>query len=1336
MMSDYDNVYEDDFEVDEVVSAVAKSFTGYIASTPTPHFGPPATHRVSSNGGVATATAAGYGSGAAKRCAAKGALQRSACSLGSSFSSYQSSSADPLLPSAHELCSSSSHSSTSSSRHHANPTRPTEGDSSAPPAAEAGKVCRASPTTGGADDVVLATGCLPTSTSPSSCSPVAPASACPSAPQTPEQHKVASNGARGVYAKLNVNDEVQVIASVAGKQPHRVSAAQSPEASITAASSHTSSNSTLSTSSLPGRVGPTDHRMPSAGSNSSGLDAGARLPQRVSDAVRVSRSSSASFCSGRHDGATDRHQRHGTSAYPSAAAAVTAPAVARATGAVTSDARNVSADQTQSNCGSNESFGCCKALHQSNYTSVVVLADEDDRSHRRTPAEIDAAAAAIEDEEKGNDDDRDASATVSPMEAAAAQPQPLNSPLSDTYSDSFTSPTSSTFAGPSLNSHPRSPFHAAAKSASSSTSPTARALSRHASLPGAAEPLSLPHQQQTSSLTRALADAVPPGRSTARSNSRPKNSACVAKSPASRSPATLSRSALSEASPKAQAAGGTSVHGASRQRQVSGTAGETVNAQLFNSVCDPPKRRASSGRDVAQKHPPSRFPLSNPSQASTLTSGGASLADVGVATAKGHPKTSIIAADDNDAREPDELTALLARVAHLREELATWDSRVARQRALVEAGAGCSGLAAVSSSQCHSADAAGAARRRRPSSDDSRRAESVGQARLAQADAKGDGRPANARLAKLRQENEQLENQYARHGASAAGISVQTLVVRADTQLQKARQRLKVVTAARRALENRDKRAAHTIKEVHRRMPTADELQERQLNEGIYSRTGLLRTVKELKAGIERTRSATKLMEAKCSQLDAQVRRKHLSAITPKEYEALCASRDANAKTIEKHKTAIFVYATASAQDVRNGSKAATNGGCAVGGVTHSSRSSCTTSPRKSAATSVLTGVKDKEQQQHALIEADEFNAEFLLQQKRTLMVRKQELQASISELWVRVQKRDKQIKANSGAAGFGFFGSASSAAVASAPFYAVGDTDSARLTPATLAPFAAKDAGAPAAGNGAAAARKRSLRDVLRSPVKRRTEATTSATSLTGAVAPARERSQDNAKGTASGSHCSLKSSLPALAQTGKRTVRTERQPSSSALTALADSPVKRSAPMGSSSAGAGEMPVPAAATSANARRASLPALSHNAIEAEVGARDSIESAWRKIDASGRQLGQGVSKQKRSKEAAPPAFLQGLNGADRVKAVNGVHGVSGVFEEESVLDEVEEAECGRHTRRADQRGHATGTAERPHGACDGQVLEEPPTEDIEEERGARKSNGSGRSTPEWLRED
>ncbi|KAG5481234.1 hypothetical protein CUR178_06467 [Leishmania enriettii] len=1334
-MSDYDNVYEDDFEGDEVASAVAKSFTGHMASASAPHFGPPATHQVSSDGGVATAPAAGCGSGAAKRCAAKGALPRSACSLGSSFSSYQSSSADPLLPSKHELCSSSSHSSTSSSRHHTNPMRLTESGSSARPPAEAGKGCRASPTTGGTDDVVLASGCLPTSTSPSSCSPVAPASACPSAPQTPEQHKAASNGAQGVYAKLNVNDEVQVIASVAGKQPHRVSPAQSPEASITAASSHTSSNSTLSTSSLPGRVGPTDHRIPSAGGSSSVSDAGARLPQRVSDAVRVSRSSSASFCSGRHDGATDRDQHHGTSACSSAAAAVTAPAVARAAGAVTLDTRNVSADRTQSNCGSNESFGCCKALHQSNYTSVVMLADEDDRSHRRTPAEIDAAAAAIEDEERENDDDRDACATVSPMEAAAAQPQPLNSPLSDTYSDSFTSPTSSTFAGPPLDSHPRSPLHAAAKSASSSTSPTSRASSRHASLPGAAESLSLPHQQQPSSLSRALADAAPPGRSTARSNSRPKNSACVAKSPPLRGSATLPSSALSAASPNAQAAGRTSVHGASWQRQVSGTAGETVDAQLFNSFYDPPKRRSSSGHDVAQKHPPSRFPRSNHSQASTLTSGNASLADVGIETAKGHPKTSIIAADDNDEREPDELTALLARVAHLREELATWDSRVVRQRALVEAGAGCSGLAAVSSSQCHSADAAGAARRRRPSSDDSRRAESVGQARRAQADAKGEGRPTDARLAKLRQENEQLENQYARHGASAAGISVQMLVVRADTQLQKARQRLKVVTAARRALENRDKRAAHTIEEVHRRMPTADELQERQLNEGICSRTGLLRTVKELKAGVERTRAAIKLMEAKCSQLDAQVRRKHLSAITPKEYEALCASREANAKTIEKHKTAIFVYATASAQEMRNGSKAATNGGCAVGGVTHSSRSSRTTSPRKSAATSVLMGVQDKEQQ-HALIERDEFNAEFLPQQKRALAVRKQELQASISELWARVQKRDEQIKANSGAVGFGFFGSISSAAVANAPFHAVGDTDSARLTPATLAPFAAKDAGAPAAGSGVAAARKGSLRDVLRSPVKRRTEDTTPATSLTGAVAPARKRSQDNAKGTAGGSHCSLQSSLPVLAQTGKRTVRAERQPSSSALTALADSPVKRSALMGRSSAGAGEMPVPAAATRANARRASLPALSRDAIEAEVSARDSIESAWRKIDASGRQLGQGVSKQKRSKEAAPPAFLQGLNGADRVKAVNGVHGNSGVFEEESVLDEVEEAECGRHTRRADQRGHATNTAERPHSECDGQVLEEPSTEDIEEERGVRKSNGSGRSTPEWLREE
>ncbi|KAG5480586.1 hypothetical protein LSCM1_06290 [Leishmania martiniquensis] len=1331
-MSDYDELYEDDFE-EEAASVGAKSFTGCLGPVSTSNRTSPAMCTMPSNGGLATATAASHGRVAEKKAGVKGAQERRTSSLGSSFSSYQSAAADPLLPSAHELCSSSSHSSISSSRDHVSSTRPTEG------------VCNARSVAQAADTVVVPSGGIRASASPANCSSVTPASTRSSAPQTPEQYKVASMGARDVYAAPNGRTEVQVDAGAAVLQPHRSSPSNASEATSTAASPETSFSSSPCASSLSGRPVLARRRISPTESGSI-LETDAKLPQSASAPARASRSPSASS-NGSYDDASDRGRRRSTSQYPSAAAAAAeaTPSAAKAAGAVTPVMRDVSADRHHSQCGSNTSSSCSKALHQSNYTSVVVLRDgDDDRGHRRTPAEIDATAAAIDDEKRESVGDGDASATIVPAEAAVPQRRLLNTSLSDAYSDSFTSPSSS---------------HAVAKSSSFSISPTACASSRHASLLGGpscvgasasvVESLPSTHQQQPPSPPRVLAGAVPPGRSVANSSSSPKGAAFAVKSPASHSRATISRSALCAASSKTRAAGGAAVRGQNGPRQISVAAGKTADVQLFNGVLGSLNSRAASADDensnnghvekpqnnVSQKCLPSPQRRFNSSRSSTPSSKDVSLPSMVIAAVKCRSATSTIAAEGNHAPEPDELTALLARVAHLREELATWDSRIARQRASVELGEGRSGRGTASLAQCHSADAAGAARRRRSSSDVSRRAESVAQARLEPIDTRGDRRPSSSRLAKLRQENERLEHQYARHDTGAAGMSVQTLVVRAEIQLQKVREQLKVVTAARRALENRDKRAAHTIEEVHRRMPTASELQERQLNEGIYSRTGLLRTVKELKANVERTRAATGLMEAKCRELEAQVRRKKLASITPREYEGLRATRDANAKTIEKHKTAILVYATASAQDARSSAKAAPSGGFAGGSATYSNRSSRTTSPRSCAVPSSRVGEKERKRQ-HKIGETEVLNAEFVLQQKKTLMNRKQELQAKINDLWGRVQRRDEQIKANMGATGLNYFGIAGSAVASGAPFYVVGGTGSASLTPATTSPFAAQDVDVPAAESGAAAARKRSLRDVLRTPVKRRTEEVTVAPSLLGAITPARMRSQDSVTGAVSGAHCGLHSALPALEHKGKRTVHAEGQPSLSALTALADSPVERSAQKDSSSAVANGAPASAAAAGTNAQRSSVLTLSRDAIEAEVSARDRIEADRCKANMGDRQLGQGAPEQKRKKEAARPTLSRRLDGADRVKAVSITRGDGDVFEEEPVPDEAEEAECGCSTRTAGQCGHFTGAAVRPRGVYTKDLPGQPLMDEAGEEQGATKSSRSGRSTPEWLRED
>ncbi|CBZ25782.1 conserved hypothetical protein [Leishmania mexicana MHOM/GT/2001/U1103] len=1311
-MNDYDELYEDDFEDDELASVAAKSVSCRAAFMSTPHRSAPAINGTASKGGAVTSTAVGHRDAAAES-GMEPAPQRPMCSLGSSFSSYQSSSADPLLQSAHELCSSSSHSSsTSSSRQHRDPTHPTNDSGKIPSDAGSVKAHRASPNTNGANGVVVASGFVREPTSLSNFGAVTPASARLSAPQTLEQREIASSGAAKAYVKLGSDDGVQVIARMGGEQLRPMSLSEA-SATETAASSCASFHSTPHASLSPGRAGSSRHGMPSVGSGSAS-ETGAKHPRRVKFVGQASGSSSDSSCSSDDDGGSGCGRLHGTSPPPFAFIAAP-PAAAVAPGIEAPAARNVSAERRHSRSGSVTTHSRKKLLHQSNYTSVDVLEADDDRCHRRTPAEIDAEAAPVDDEEEDHDD-ANASNTMPPMAAVAGQPQRLAPSPSGAHSDSFTSLTPSASARPSPTSHQAPSLHTTTTAPSSSIAQTTRSSSNRAPL-------------------QSGPDSVGAHR-----NSRPNNSVSAVALQASSSNASPSRPALSEASPKTRATSGTAFRGAIHPRQVTTVCNDTMDARRFDGVYDSKRSCDDSGEvdtdedhmEKPQKDARSSKQLSSPplppsrtSRLSTTTFEDACLSKVGTAKTKGRTNTSTTVAKDGDAPESGERAALLARVAQLREEMATWDRRIARQHALMGAEAGRSDGAAVSSSKCRSADGTGVARSRRGANGGKRRSDSMEQALHTQADAKGDGRPANARLTKLRRENEQLEAQYARQGAGGAEMNVQVLVVRADTQLQKARLRLKEVTAVRRALEHRDKRAAHTIKEVHRRMPTTDELEERQHNEGIYSLKGLLRTVKELKENLERTRAATKMMKAKCAELEAHVRRKHLSSIVPKEYEALCATRDANVKAIEKHKTAISVYTLAFAHELRKASKVACGSDTGVCG-TQSSHSSCTTSPFSPAITPTRTESTVKEQQQ-VIAEYEANKADLLLQQKRTLMYRKQELQASIDKLWQRVQKYNEQIKTNHAQAGLSYFDVNSAAAAnPGAPLYAVGGSDPTCSTPATTSAVSARDGSVLVAGSGAVAARKRSLRDVLLSPMKCRIEADAKARcgaatkSLCGGVAAALKGTPENANGNAKHSNLGFKA-LPALVQAGKRTARAEHRASLPAVKAVLDLPVKGPVQISSSMAADGEMPTS----------------SRDDIEEEVDDHDSIEAVLRKIDADNKRLGHDVFGLEGIERAAPPAFLHSLYDANAVRAADNVPGDGDGFEEESVPHKVK-GDSGGYAGGAGHHDHATSAAERLHEVYDRAVLAEPPTEEeeVEAELSAGKSDESGRSTPEWLRDD
>lgn len=791
----------------------------------------------------------------------------------------------------------------------------------------------------------------------------------------------------------------------------------------------------------------------------------------------------------------------------------------------------------------------------------------------------------------------------------------------------------------------------------------------------------------------------------------------------------------------------------------------------------PPRRPTipalEASLDSAAKNLTAPYSAERPRQAPQRNSRTPSTASAASSVSRASRKSSN---HDGGDRDGALRAQLLLRITELHADIAAWDNRLARKQAAMAELEAPTPAPATSSGQRRGrsrSDGARSAPQQQPQQPSSRRTSKSPQpaaarrsvsngrgrgragggaaaARGGRGAARGGGNGKNApvtqaRLDALREANAKLEAAFVRYGGDgddAAAIDVQTLVTRADAQLQRARARLKEVNAAKRALENRDKRAAHTIEEVHRRMPSTTELQDRQLNEGIYARTGLQRTARELRANIDRTRAATQLMESRCAELATQVEQQHLSSITPKDYEALRATRDTRKKTVERHRAAIAVYSAAVGQQDGRGFVAGTpmSAGGGGGGGPQSSPSSRTTSPRKSSRAGARSSLSAEEKR--ALVDYEVAKATQLAEQQVELVNKKAELQARIDELMRKVQQRNAQIQANhSSGAGVYYVGGGSNPSSTDPP------------PPLTSA----------AAGSGAAAVRKSSLRNVLETPAaktanqrtspsparQRSTAAATPTTKdtetalrersnatrnsaaaerLRGAVAAARQ----NGKVRASGSHApplrdllpaepqpqavKVEKPLPSTVGTGQRTVRGAPLPSSSALTALADSPRKHAAPWDTtpesvtSAADAHAIPsygydendtveekmsvgraTPSHASHSHTSVLGVESTAANDIDDEDDG--GIEAMLRKIDEDNRRIGEEVFGRASPSPPHTEQLHQPSKHDDNMNALGGA--VQASRDASEAYDEVDE------------------------------VLEEEVVE---------AGEGSGRSTPDWLR--
>jgi hypothetical protein len=680
----------------------------------------------------------------------------------------------------------------------------------------------------------------------------------------------------------------------------------------------------------------------------------------------------------------------------------------------------------------------------------------------------------------------------------------------------------------------------------------------------------------------------------------------------------------------------------------------------------------------------------------------------------------------------EERATLLLRISELQAEITTWDNRIQRKREQIAAAEAAGGTPTATSpatarspsSRAQRGGSGGglrtsprrsnskvqpAAARRKVSGGWGRGAGGGRTGATGRAGSVDKGFPVTkARLEALQEKNAKLEAAYARLGGDgsggAAGIDVPALVARAEVQLQKARARLKEVTAARRALENRDKRAAHTIEEVHKKMPSSTELQERQMNDGIYSRTGLQRTVQELRSNIDRTRAAIQLMEAKCAELSAQVQERHLSSITPKEYEALRSLRESKKKTVGKHRAAIAVYSAAAGG---NGGNGGTSG-----------QTSRTTSPRKSSLARRKASVQSNltEAEQQAMEEYEASKAALLEDHQAALTQRKQELQSSIDDLWRRIQQRGEQIKANNG-------GGIAGDAVAGSGVAAARRPSLRQVLQTPAGGQRAKDGGD--GGGRTSPARKSAVASAPSSSLQHSAARnSTAAERLRGAVAAARQNhrarstespasalQQHDVASTESSAKKESKP-LPPSTTTSQRTVRGTPQPSSSSFTPLADSPMKGKVPWeaaASSATPSGTHGAPNSCTSpldesveeegvvdvhaGGVDHQTTPAANEHVPLDDADGDGAIEAMLRKIDEDNKRIGDEVFG--RASSQSPP--------------------------HDEIIEEIGETE---------EHGNGGLRSAAAASLNDAEEMDDIPEEEVND-----AGEDSGRSTPEWLRE-
>lgn len=162
---------------------------------------------------------------------------------------------------------------------------------------------------------------------------------------------------------------------------------------------------------------------------------------------------------------------------------------------------------------------------------------------------------------------------------------------------------------------------------------------------------------------------------------------------------------------------------------------------------------------------------------------------------------------------------------------------------------------------------------------------------------------------KLLEENNALERKLEKYDGQV--INVAFLIARTDEQLRRAEARLKEVKKIKQLLEARDKKAAHTIEVAHRFMPSAMELETREVNETIYTCAALEKKVAEVHKSIQRTGESLELMNRNINRLQRDVERRNISSMPVKAYENLRETHELQQREIQRLRASISIYINA-----------------------------------------------------------------------------------------------------------------------------------------------------------------------------------------------------------------------------------------------------------------------------------------------------------------------------------------------------------------------------------------------------------------------------------------